>query len=41
MPEDLEIAFTKFSKDSGCFKYNSAKQLNEILNNILRRANNG
>lgn len=41
MPEELEIAFTKFSKDSGCFKYNSAKQLNEILNSILRRLNNG
>lgn len=41
MHEDLEIVFTKFSKKSGCFKYNSAKQLNEILNDISRRINNG
>lgn len=40
-PEDLEIAFTKFSKGSGCFKYNSVKQLTEILSKILRRFNNG
>lgn len=33
--EDIDIAFTKFSKDSGCFKYNSAKRLQQILDNIL------
>lgn len=39
MPEDIEFAFTKFSKDSGCFKYNSAKRLQQILDTILLKRN--
>lgn len=37
--EDIAIAFTKFSKDSGCFKYNSAKRLQQILDTILLKRN--
>ena len=33
--EDAEIVFTKFSPESGCFKHNSAKQLQQILNEVL------
>jgi hypothetical protein len=32
--EDVEIVFTKFSPESGCFKYNSAKRLQQILNEV-------
>lgn len=34
-PEEIDTAFTKFSKDSGCFKCNSARRLQQILDNIL------
>ena len=36
--EDCEIIFTKFSPESGCFKYNSAKRLQQILDEALARA---
>lgn len=32
--EDTKIVFTKFSPESGCFKYNSAKRLQQILNEV-------
>ena len=35
--EDAEIAFTKFSPESGCFKYNSAKRLQQILNEVTMK----
>lgn len=36
--EDTEIVFTKFSPESGCFKYNSAKRLQQILNEVTMKA---
>lgn len=35
--EDREIIFTKFSPESGCFKYNSAKRLQQILDKVLAK----
>ena len=32
--EDLDTIFTKFSPGSGCFKYNSAKHLQQILDEV-------
>ena len=32
--EAIEISFTKFSPNSGCFKYNSAKRLQQILDEV-------
>jgi hypothetical protein len=34
--EDCIIIFTKFSAESGCYKYNSAKQLQQILDKVIR-----
>lgn len=35
--EDTKIVFTKFSPGSGCFKYNSAKRLQQILNEVTMK----
>lgn len=35
--EACEIIFTKFSVESGCFKYNSAKRLQQILDEVLAK----
>lgn len=36
--DDLNIIFTKFSSASGCYKYNSANRLQQILDEVSKKA---